>query len=126
MIPLADSTPPGVRLAELKGVIAVAVMARRADPLVVPLADATARTIENDGVRLTIHEAVVKPNHFDGELEFSLETEKAAETLKVQGPGIGPLQINRPIDLIQQRDRDPGRPGPVDRLELPPAADTGT
>ena len=60
-IPLADSTPPGVRLAELKGVVAVAVMGRRTDPLVVPLADAQGKTIENDGVRVTIHEAVVKP-----------------------------------------------------------------
>ncbi len=99
---LADSTPPGVRLAELKGVVAVAVMGRRADPLVMPLADARARTIENDGVRLTIHEAVVKPNHYDGELELTLETEKVPETLRVQGPGIGPLEIDRPTDLIQQ------------------------
>jgi hypothetical protein len=100
-VPLANSTPPGVRLAELKGVVAVAVMARRADPLVMPLADGKAKTIESDGVRLTIHEAAVKPNQFYGELELTLETEKGTETLKVQGPGIGPLEINRPIDLIE-------------------------
>ena len=117
-IPLADSTPPGVRLAELKGVVAVAVMGRRTDPLVVPLADAQGKTIENDGVRVTIHEAVVKPNYFDGELELSLETEKAAETLKVQGPGIGPLKINSTPRSHREGDRDPGRPGPVDRVEL--------
>jgi hypothetical protein len=99
---LADSTPPGGRLAELKGVIAVAVMGRLADPIVVPLADVRDRTIENDGVRLTIHEAVVKPRYFDGELELSLETEKPAETLRIQGPGIGPLEINRPLDLIER------------------------
>ena len=86
-------------------------MGRRADPLVVPLADATARTIENDGVRVTIHEAVVKPNQFYGELEFSLETERPAETLRVHGPGIGPLEIGRPLDLIEREieildDRD--------------------
>jgi hypothetical protein len=103
-IPLADSTPPGLRLAVLKGVAVVAVMARRADPLVVPLAEAKAKTItiENDGVRLTIHEAIVKPNHYNGELELSLETEKPAETLSVHGPGIGLLEITRPIDLNQR------------------------
>ncbi len=102
MIPLADSTSPGGRLAELKGVVAVAVMGRRADPLVLPLADAKEKTIENDGVRLTIHEAVVQPSHFDGEVELSLETEKSPETLRIHGPGIGPLEIHRPIDRIQR------------------------
>ena len=77
-------------------------MGRRTDPLVVPLAGAIEKTIENDGVRVTIHEAVVKPNHFNGELEFSLETEKSAETLRVHGPGIGPLEISRPLDLIER------------------------
>jgi hypothetical protein len=101
-IPLDDSTPPGTRLARLEGVIAVAVMGRRADPLVVPLADVKERTIENDGVRLTVHEAGVKPSYFDGELELTLETEKPAETLRVQGPGIGPLEIPRPLDLIER------------------------
>jgi hypothetical protein len=110
-IPLANSTPPGDHLAELKGVVAVAVMGRRTDPLIVTLADAQGKTIENDGVRLTIHEAVIKPSYFDGELELSLQTEKAAETLKVQGPGIGPLEISRPLDLIEREieirdDRD--------------------
>jgi hypothetical protein len=66
------------------------------------LADAQARTVESDGVRVTIHEAEVKPNSFVGELELSLETEKSPETLKVQGPGIGPLEINRPIELIER------------------------
>jgi hypothetical protein len=98
---LADSTPPGTRLAELKGVIAVAVMARQADPLVTPLVDVKDKTIENDQVRLTIHEAVVKPNVFHGELELTLETARAGETIKVQGPGIGPIEINRPADCIQ-------------------------
>ncbi len=101
-IPLADSTPPGVRLAELKGVVAVAVMGRRSEPLVVALADAKEKTIENDGARLTVHEAVINPNQFYGELELSLETEKPAETLRVEGPGIGPLEINRPLDLIER------------------------
>jgi hypothetical protein len=101
-IPLADSTPPGVRLAELKGVIAVAVMGRRSEPLVIPLAGAKEKTIENDGARLTVHEAVINPNQFYGELELSLETEKPAETLKIQGPGIGPLEVSRPLDLIER------------------------
>jgi hypothetical protein len=101
-IPLAESAPPGGRLGEFQGVISVAVMARRADPIVMPLADAKEKTIEKDGVRLTVHEAVVKPNYFAGELELSLETERPAETLRVQGTGIGPLEINRPIDLIQR------------------------
>jgi hypothetical protein len=100
-VSLVSSTAPGVRLAELKGVVAVAVMGRRADPLVVPLAGAKAKTIENDGVRVTIHEAVVKPNRLDGELELSLGTEKKAETLTVRGPGIGPLEIGRPTDFCQ-------------------------
>ena len=47
---------------------------------------------------------------------------RPAETLRVQGPGIGPLEINRPTGSHRARDRDPGRPGPVDRVELPPAA----
>jgi hypothetical protein len=101
-ISLADSAPPGVRLAELKGVVAVAVMGRRADPLVVPLADIKEKTVESDGVRLTVYEAVVPPSQFFGELELSLETEKPAETLGVQGPGIGPVEILRPIDLIER------------------------
>ena len=101
-IPLADSTPPGGRLIEIKGVLAIAVMGRRTDPLVVPLAGATEKTIENDGVRVTIHEAAVKPGQFYGELEFSLETEKPAETLRVHGPRIGPLEISRPLDLIER------------------------
>ncbi len=101
-IPLADSTPPGGRLRELGGVIAVAVMGRRPDPLVIPLKDGRERTIENDGVRVTVHEAVVPPSHFFGELELTLETERPAETLTVQGPGIAPVQINRPLDLIER------------------------
>jgi hypothetical protein len=101
-IHLDDSIAPGGRLAELKGVIAIAVMGRRADPLVIPLADAKERTIENDGVRLTVHEAVVKPSYFNGELELSLETEKPAETLLVQGPGVSAVQIHRPIDLVER------------------------
>jgi hypothetical protein len=101
-VPLDDSTPPGGRLAELKGVIAVAVMGRRADPLVVPLNDVKDTTIENEGVRLTVHEAVVLPSQFFGELELTLETEREAETLKVQGPGIAPLEINRPLDLNER------------------------
>ena len=102
VIPMADSTPTGTRLAEFKGIVAVAVMARRADPLVVPLSDVTPRTIEDDGVRLTIHEVEVKPGHFNGELEFTLDTEKPGESLKVHGPGIGPLPVHRPYDLIQR------------------------
>jgi hypothetical protein len=101
-ITLASSTPPGGRMAELKGVAAVAVMARRADPLVIPLAGAKGQSIANDGLRLTVHEAVVPPNHFYGELELTLESAKVGDTLKVQGPGIGPLEINRPWDLGQR------------------------
>ncbi len=101
-IALADSTPPGGRLAKLEGVIAVAVMGRRADPIVISLADANPRTIENDGVRVTVHEAAVEPNHFYGELELTLETERPAQTLRVQGPGIAPVEIPRPLDLIER------------------------
>jgi hypothetical protein len=110
-IPLDDSAPPAGRLAELKGVIAVAVMGRRANPLVVPLADAGERTLEEDGVRVTIHEVQMRTNQTHGELELTLETERSGETLKVQGPGIGPLEIRRPFDLNQRQieirdDRD--------------------
>jgi hypothetical protein len=101
-VPLDDSSPPGVRLAKLEGVVAAAVMARRADSLAMPLADAKERTIEDDGVRLTVHEAVVKLGQFYGELELTLETERPAETLRVQGPGIGPLEIHRPLDLLER------------------------
>jgi hypothetical protein len=101
-IALADSIPPGVRLAKLEGVIAVAVMGRRADPLVISLADANPRTVENDGVRVTVHEAAGRPNELYGELELTLETERPAETLRVQGPGIAPVEIPRPFDLIER------------------------
>ena len=122
-IPLADSTLPGGRLAELKGVVAVAIMGRRTDPLVVPLSGAAEKTIEGDGVRLTVHEAVVKPSQFDGEVEITLESERPAETLKVQGPGIGPLEIARPIDLIEREIEvldDRGRPIDWSFLRPPP------
>ncbi len=99
---LAVSTPPGARLAELKGVVAVAVMARRPDPIVLPLADAREKSVARDGVHLTIHEADVKPNYIYGELELTLETDWPAETLKVQGPGVAPLAIRRANDLLQQ------------------------
>ncbi len=102
-VPLADATPPGGRLARLKGVVPVAVMARRADPLVLPLADAKGKTVVQDGIRLTIHEAEVKPGHFHGELELTLETDEPDETLKVQGPGIAPLIVPRPLDLLERQ-----------------------
>jgi hypothetical protein len=88
-------------------------MAPRSNPLVVPLADAKERTIEDDGVRLTVHEAAVTPGQFHGEVELTLETERPAETLRVLGPGIGPLEINRPMDLLEREIEildDRGRP----------------
>ncbi len=102
-VPLADSAPAGGRLARLRGVVAVAVMARQADPPALPLADAKGQTVAKDGVRLTVHEAKVKPGHFDGEIELTLEIDDDGETLKIQGPGVAPLDIRRPIDLLQRQ-----------------------
>ena len=82
--------------------IAVAVMGRRAEPLVVPLAGAAEKTVEDDGVRLTVHEAVVKPKQFMGQVELTFEIERLAETLRIQGLGIGPLKVPGPLDLLER------------------------
>lgn len=121
-ISLDEATPPGGRLAELKGVAVVPVMGRRSDPIVVALRDVKDRTVEDDGVRLTVHEAVVKPSHFDGEVEFTLETGTPAGTFRVQGPGIDPVEIPRPIDLIEREIEvldDQGRPMQWNVLKTP-------
>ena len=100
-VPLADDTPPGGRLARLDGVVAVAVMARLPDPLEVALGGAAEKTVQNDAARLTIHEAIVKPNQYAGELELTFETTRPAATLLVQGPGIPPVELRSSLDQLQ-------------------------
>jgi hypothetical protein len=100
-VPLADSAPHGGRLALLKGQVAASVIAQQDDPLVLPLADAGGKSVESRGARLTIHGAEVKPRQWNGEIDLTYDNPQPGEKLRVRGPGVPPVDINRPTDFLQ-------------------------
>lgn len=101
-IALDDSTPTIASTARIEGLLTIAVLGTGDDPIEVPLANASGRTIERDGVNLTIHEVEVRPGQYNAELELTFETEASPETLLVQGPGVPPMAIPRPLDRLQR------------------------
>ncbi len=99
-IALDDSALTTGSTARIDGLLTIALMGRGDDPIVVPLADAGGRKIERDGIKLAIHESEVKPGQFNGELELTFETETPSDSLLVQGPGVAPTMIPRPLGPI--------------------------
>ena len=73
------------------------------DPLVLPLADAKGKTVESRGARLTIHSSEVKPRQWNGEIDLTYDNPQLGEKFKIRGPGIPPLEINRPIDFLERQ-----------------------
>ena len=102
-VPLADSIPHGGRLTRLKGQVAAAVIAQQDDPLVLPLADARGKSVESRGAKLTIHSCEVKPRQWNGEIDLTYDNPQLGEKLRVRGPGVSPIDINRPGDFLERQ-----------------------
>ena len=66
-----DNAGASIRL--LTGKIPLAVMARRPDPLVVPLAGASGKTFGDADVRVTVHEVRTDPNNRQRQIELSVQ-----------------------------------------------------
>jgi hypothetical protein len=101
-IPLSDVEPAFGGVARLSGRAVVAVMARQPDPLVIGLAGAQGKTFEKDGMRLVIHD-VAGADGGSVIVNLTLVDDGPGETLKIQGPGVRPVTVNGPLDLLDQQ-----------------------
>ncbi len=99
---LVEVDPPSSRLARLRGVVTVAVVACLPGPLVVPLGGGAGTVVGNDFAKVTIHELKANPDQPRGEVELTYETVEPGTKLKIRGPGIAPLELDRPNDLLMQ------------------------
>jgi hypothetical protein len=103
-VPLTYPTPPARRIARLRGVIPVVVVARRPDPLVVDLRGASGKEFTSGATRITVHEIKAESGR-EPTVDLTLETaaEGAEETIAVCDPNGARLTVNRPIDLLELR-----------------------
>lgn len=103
-VPFVDLASPGRRIAKLSGVVPVAVLARRSNPLIVPLDDAKGKTFVSGSTHLTIHEVAV--NSKSGvAVNLTLEGQEDAigPMIRVREVGGNTLAINAPTDLLELR-----------------------
>lgn len=101
-IPLTYPSPPARRIALLRGIIPVVVVARRPDPLVVPLNNASGKEFSAGSSRITVHDVKADGGQ-DPIVDFTLATARsgADETIMVCDPKGAPLAVRRPVDLME-------------------------
>ena len=101
---LSYPSPPARRIASLRGVIPVVVLARRPDPLVVELKSASGKEIRAGSTKITVHS--VNDESGSGPIvDFTLETAHSGgdATIMVCSPTGARLAVNGPNDLAQLR-----------------------
>ncbi len=98
---LSYPSPPARRIARLRGVIPVVVVARRPNPLVVDLKGASGQVFSAGSTRITIHEIKAESGR-EPTIDFTLETPAVGdgETIMVCDSKGARLAVRRPIDLM--------------------------
>ena len=99
---LSYPSPPARRIARLRGVIPVVVVARRPNPLVVDLKGALGKVFSAGTTRITIHEIKAESGR-EPMIDFTLETLAVGdgETIMVGDSKGARLAVRRPIDLLE-------------------------
>jgi hypothetical protein len=99
---LSYPSPPAQRLARLRGVIPLVVVARRPNPLVVDLKGASSKVFSAGSTRITVHEITAGSGR-EPTVDFTLEAPAVGdgETIMVCDSKGARLAVNRPIDLLQ-------------------------
>lgn len=102
--PLSYLSPPARRIASLRGVIPVVVVARRPDPLVVALKDASGKEFSAGSTKIRVHKIRAESGQ-EPTIDLTLETPRLddGETIMVCDPKGTRLAVNRPIDLMELR-----------------------
>src|SRR5262249_11522628 len=110
-IPLAlrYPQPPGRSIRRLRGSLPVTVAARKPDPLVIPLADATGKSFLGEDVALTVHSVKAAPNEPQVVAELTLRPRSTGR----QGPSTvarstGPLRLDfldHQLEVVDTRGR---------------------
>lgn len=103
-IRLLCPAPPPRRIAFLRGVIPVAVVARRANPLEIALNKAASKEFADGPTRITVYECNGE-SHGGPTVELSVATgEAGAETMIMASDSTGVrLPVNAPLDLMHLR-----------------------
>jgi hypothetical protein len=99
---LSYPSPPARRITLLRGVIPVAVVARRPGPLVVELKGASGKEFAADSTKITVHKIDAESGR-EPTVDFTLETAQsgAEETIVVCDPKGVRLAVHRPSDLME-------------------------
>ena len=99
---LSYPSPPARRIAVLRGVIPLVVVARRPGPLVVELKGASGKEFAADSTKITVHKIDAESGR-EPTVDFTLETAQsgAEETIVVCDPKGARLAVYRPIDLME-------------------------
>lgn len=84
--PLHRPDTAGSTIRSLKGQVPVTVMARRPDPLTVPLAGSAGKSFGQGEVRLTVHEMRSDPNRRQRQLELSVQVGGPEDTAPAGTP----------------------------------------
>jgi hypothetical protein len=101
---LSYPSPPARRIALLRGVIPVVVLARRPNPLVVELKGASGKEFSAGSTKIAVHKIDAESGR-EPTVDFTLETAHlgAEETIMVCDSKGTRLAVNRPIDLMELR-----------------------
>lgn len=101
---LSYPSPPARRIASLRGVIPVLVVARRPDPLVIELKGAAGKAFSAGSTRITVHEIKAESGR-EPTVALTLETAQVGDgqTIPACDSKGTRLAVNRPIDLMELR-----------------------
>ena len=99
---LSYPSPAARRIALLRGVIPVIVVARRSDPLVVKLKDASGKIFSAGSTKITVH-GIDAESGREPTVDFTVETAQvgAEETIMVCESKGTRVTVRRPIDLME-------------------------
>jgi hypothetical protein len=106
VVPLTHPDPAPKRIARLSGVIPVAVVARKDDPVVAPLKGAAGKSFGSGSRKFTVHEVRARtPQNVEVELTLEGEPEPAAQgqTMPARAPDGSLIEVGRPTDLMELR-----------------------
>jgi hypothetical protein len=101
-VPLSYPSPPARRIAILRGIIPVVVVARRSDPLEVPLEGSAGKTFSAGSTKITVHDVKGEPDQ-EPTVELTLERADvdSDESINVCDTKGTRVAIARPIDMME-------------------------